>query len=178
MKEIYKTIDFDKSARESLVSYGEKITQSLVLKLKDKGLTLSTAESCTGGLIGAMITGVSGASQVYVGGVVSYTNEVKINILGVPKQVIEEHTEVSRETAQQMSLCVRKKFGTNIGVSVTGFAGPTGGNEHDPMGTVYIGVDMNGESHVWRVFFGDNPTRNDVRVASAYFALAVAERMI
>lgn len=103
------------------------------------GKTLATAESLTGGGIGAAITGISGASAVYQGGVISYTNEVKHRILGVPEEILEKHGAVSAPTAKAMAEGVRALLNADVAVSVTGLAGPGGDDFGNPVGTVFIG---------------------------------------
>ncbi len=112
----------------------------LVTALTESHLTVSTAESCTGGLIAKRITDVSGCSSVFLGGFVTYTNEVKTNLLGVDPQIFQQHTEVSEACAVAMAKGVRQRLGTDVGVSTTGYAGPGGGTEANPVGTVYIAV--------------------------------------
>ena len=115
-----------------------------------KGKTLSTAESCTGGGIGAALTAVPGSSAVYMGGVISYDNAVKMGILGVPEEWIEKYGAVSPWVAMEMASGVRGLLHTDVAVSVTGLAGP-GGDEHGhPVGTVYIAYEdreRNGVHH-------------------------------
>jgi nicotinamide-nucleotide amidase len=108
--------------------------------LIEKGLTLASAESCTGGLLGGHITAIPGSSQYYLGGVVAYANEIKMNRLGVVREVIEKHGAVSAEAAKAMAAGVVKAFVSDIGVSITGIAGPDGGTEEKPVGTVFVGV--------------------------------------
>lgn len=103
------------------------------------GKTLATAESLTGGGIGALLTAVPGSSAVYKGGVISYTNEIKMNVLSVPADLLEQEGAVSAPVAEKMVSGVRKLFCTDIAVSVTGLAGPTGDEFGNPVGTVYIG---------------------------------------
>jgi PncC family amidohydrolase len=108
--------------------------------LKPLGLTLVTAESCTGGLIGHLLTSVSGSSDYYLGGAVTYSNEMKEGLLGVRKTTMIEHGAVSEQTALEMAAGARARFGGDIGVSVTGIAGPGGGSEEKPVGLTYIGL--------------------------------------
>ena len=107
--------------------------------LTEKGLTFAAAESCTGGLIAKRITDLPGASAVFLGGVVSYTNGVKAKVLGVPEETLEKHGAVSRETALAMAAGVRKLTGADLAVSVTGLCGPTGDDRGTPVGTGYVG---------------------------------------
>lgn len=109
--------------------------------MKNK-LTLATAESCTGGLISHLITNVSGSSDYFLGGIVSYSNESKINLLNVKKETIEKYGAVSKQTASEMALNVSKKFGSGIGISTTGIAGPSSGTVEKPVGLVYIGLSF------------------------------------
>ncbi len=116
----------------------EKLT---VEALKEKGLTLAAAESCTGGLLGKRLTDIPGASSVFLGGFITYSNESKINLLGVSPKTIEEHSAVSPNTAEEMARGARERLGANIAVSITGEAGPN----PDPatkqdVGTVFIGI--------------------------------------
>jgi len=108
--------------------------------LVEHGQTLATAESCTGGLIGGKITDVAGSSRYYLGGVVAYSNQVKIAQLGVPQEIIETNGAVSAETAQAMAEGVRRLMGSDCGLSVTGIAGPDGGTDEKPVGTTFFGL--------------------------------------
>ena len=108
--------------------------------LKAHGLTLVTAESCTGGLIGHLLTEVPGSSDYYFGGAVTYSNEMKQNLLGVRLETMIEHGAVSEQTALEMAAGARARFGGDIGVSVTGIAGPGGGTETKPVGLTFIGL--------------------------------------
>jgi len=115
-----------------------------------KGKTLSTAESCTGGGIGAALTGVPGSSAVYMGGVISYDNAVKMGVLGVPGEWIEKYGAVSPWVAMEMASGVRGLLHTDVAVSVTGLAGPGGDEYGHPVGTVYIAYEdrqRNGVHH-------------------------------
>lgn len=116
-----------------------ELSTALVRLLLEKGLTISTAESCTGGLIAKCITDVSGASAVFYGGVVSYDNSVKENVLSVNKDILNSLGAVSAPVACQMASGVKRIMKTDIGISTTGIAGPGGGTPEKPVGTVYIG---------------------------------------
>jgi PncC family amidohydrolase len=109
-----------------------------------RGWKLATAESSTGGLIGHVITLVPGASRYYVGGVISYSNQAKEVELAVPHDLIEEHGAVSAEVAQAMAEGVRNRFGVELGLAVTGVAGPEGGSQSKPVGTHFIAVALRG----------------------------------
>ncbi len=139
--------------------------------LSQRGWTLAVAESCTGGLLSHRITNVPGSSSYFQGGVVSYSNEAKERILGVPHETLVEHGAVSEETALAMAQGVRQLLGTEIALSVTGIAGPTGGTPEKPVGLVYIGLAADGvelcEKHIWK---GDR-TENKERSAEAALEL-------
>ncbi len=108
--------------------------------LKSKGLKLATAESCTGGRLGDKITDVPGSSEYYMGGVVSYSNHAKVDILGVNPKLILTKGAVSEEVAIEMADGARERFHADIGVGITGIAGPSGGSAEKPVGLVYIAV--------------------------------------
>lgn len=112
---------------------------TVVRLLAEKEVTLATAESCTGGLVAGSITAVPGSSHVFPGGVITYANEAKSRELGVPSHILETHGAVSAETAAAMAIGVARKFGTDIGISITGIAGPGGGSAEKPVGTVWFG---------------------------------------
>ncbi len=119
---------------------GETLESVIGDRLLLKRYTIATAESCTGGLIAERITGVPGASNYFVGSIVSYTNEAKAALLGVSRELIESRGAVSGEVAEAMARGVKERTGATIGLSVTGLAGPGGGTEAVPVGTVYIGL--------------------------------------
>ena len=143
----------------------------LVKTFAQTGTTVSTAESCTGGLIAKLITDVSGSSAVLAGGCVSYTNEVKTSVLGVDPAIIDRHTEVSHACAAAMAEGARRLFGTELAVSTTGFAGPTGGTELDPVGTVYLAVACPSGTYTERFCAPAGASRCGVRNAAACRAL-------
>lgn len=160
--------------------YGEgdetSLAEVVVNALKEKQLTLSTCESCTGGLIGKMITEVSGASSVYGFGFVTYANEAKMQLVGVKGETLEKYGAVSEETAKEMAMGAREASGSDIAVSVTGIAGPTGGSEEKPVGLVYIGVSDKSGTEVYR--FVQHGDRERVRNKSALCALDIVRRRI
>ena len=123
---------------------------ALVALLKQKGLTVSTAESCTGGLIASTIVDVPGASAVFPGGAVTYASSVKTALLGVPEDLIRLRGVVSSDVAAAMAEGARKRFGTDLAVSVTGVAGPDGGTPETPVGCVYIGVAVKDKTVTFR----------------------------
>jgi len=145
----------------------ENLEQVVVRTLIDHGLTLATAESCTGGLIGCRITDVSGSSACYLGGVVSYSNETKMELLGVDRLILEQYGAVSREVAEAMAVGVRRRLGADIGVSATGIAGPGGGSEGKPVGLVYIGLARDDDVSVTEHRFGQDRLGNKHRTSQA-----------
>lgn len=126
---------------DNLYSDKDKTLDAVVAELLTKNnITIGTAESCTGGLISEKLTDIPGISQVFMGGAVTYSNEAKVEYLGVKEQTIKAHGAVSRETASEMAEGIRKRLKTDIGISVTGIAGPGGGTAEKPVGLVYIGL--------------------------------------
>lgn len=156
----------------------EKIEKALVEALAEKGLTVSCAESCTGGLIAKRMTDVAGSSTVFKGGAVTYTNEIKEAILGVKHETLEAYGAVSEPVAAEMAENVRMRFGTDIGISTTGYAGPGGGNEKNPVGTVYIGISTKQGTRVTRFAFSGMRSRAYIRTLAAGNALLLAFREI
>ena len=116
----------------------EEAAKAVIARLLAADKTLGTAESCTGGLVGKLLTDVPGSSAVYLGGVISYTNGVKRALLGVRGQTLDRYTAVSRETAAEMAEGARRAVGSSVGVGVTGLAGPDGDGSGRPVGLVYI----------------------------------------
>ena len=156
----------------SIVSSTElrRISALAVKTMKEKNVTVATAESCTGGLISKCITDVAGSSAVLAGGMVTYTNRIKTDVLGVDASIIEEHTEVSHACAKAMAERAKVLFGTDYALSATGYAGPGGGTEKDPTGTVYIGIATPNGSRSERICV-ENATRTQVRNAVTHYAL-------
>ena len=118
----------------------KKLSQKIVRLLKKKRLKISFAESCTGGLLSSTITSISGSSKVFTLGLVTYSNQSKINTLKIPKKIIMKHGAVSYETCLSMVKNLNKIGKTNISVSITGVAGPKGGTKQKPVGLVFIGI--------------------------------------
>lgn len=145
--------------------------RQLVEALTASNLTFSTAESCTGGLIAKYITDIPGCSSVFFGGCITYTNTVKMQLLDVNPQIIDTYTEVSEECAKAMANGVRRKLGTTIGVSTTGYAGPGGGTPKNPVGTVYIAVATPQETVCRRIQASADHSRQQIREYAALIAL-------
>ena len=144
--------------------------------LRQRGMTLAVAESCTGGLLSKRITDVPGCSDYYLGGVCSYANEVKMNLLGVKKETLDTLGAVSPEVAEQMAEGVAKALGADVGVGITGVAGPGGGTEEKPVGLVYISVWHKGQ-HFTRKMKAANG-RDRIRMQAASTALDLIRRNI
>jgi len=145
--------------------------------LQKRGLVLATAESCTGGMIGERITDVAGSSGYYAGGVIAYSNAVKVALLGVGEDVLEKHGAVSAPVAEAMAVGVMERLGADIAVSTTGIAGPSGGSEQKPVGLVFIGLAVkDGFSTVQECRFEGNRTK--VRMAASQAALEMIQHYL
>jgi nicotinamide-nucleotide amidase len=140
-------------------------------ELAARGATVATAESCTGGLIAKTLTDVSGSSQYFVRGYVTYSNESKTELLGVPAEVIEAEGAVSEAVAEAMAIGCRRSAGSNYALSITGIAGPTGGTPDKPVGLVYVGLADEGGCTVRRMLFGQHSNRHAVRDRTCKAAL-------
>ncbi len=139
--------------------------------LQEKHLTLAVAESCTGGLISDRITNVTGSSAYFNRSYITYSNEAKCSDLGVPAELVNHHGAVSREVAEAMAQGARSRAGTDIGLSTTGIAGPTGGSEEKPIGLVWIGYADNNGALALRFHLGDERRRIKERAAQAALEL-------
>jgi nicotinamide-nucleotide amidase len=142
----------------------EEVVGKLLLKM---GKTLAVAESCTGGMIGARLTNISGSSEYFERGVITYSNQAKTELLGVPGEIIEKHGAVSAEVALLMAEGVRRLARTDLGLSITGIAGPTGGTPQKPVGLVYIGLAHENGSAAKKFLFGENRNSNRERSTQA-----------
>ena len=142
------------------------IENAVVKALHESGLTLSAAESCTGGLIAKRVTDISGCSDVFLGGCVTYTNDVKQRLIGVSDKTLEKYGAVSEQTACEMARGVRLAIGSDIGISATGIAGPTGGTPEAPVGTVFIGISTAEGESVRRLSLSPMRSREYIRQAS------------
>lgn len=159
--------------------YGEDDTDlaAVVLQLcRERKLKLATAESCTGGLMGARITAIPGSSDVYLGGIVSYANEVKEHELNVSAELLRAHGAVSEEVARAMVDGVCARLGAAVGIAITGVAGPDGGTPEKPVGTTWIAIRANGETRTsGRTFLGD---REEIRLRATQGALDMVRRAL
>jgi nicotinamide-nucleotide amidase len=149
----------------------EELEEIIGRLLTSRGLRIAVAESCTGGLIANRLTNVSGSSAYFERGVVTYSNRSKVEMLGVPESLLKEHGAVSREVAEAMALGIRRVAGTDIGLSTTGIAGPTGGTEEKPVGLLWIGHADAGGSVALKFQFGDERLRFKERASQAALEL-------
>ena len=156
----------------SLVGLSRRIQETMI----ERGLTLATAESCTGGLIAFALTEISGSSDYFVGGLVSYSNGLKERELGVEHETLEHHGAVSAQTCVAMAEGARRRYGADVAVAVTGIAGPGGGTDAKPVGLTYVAVADAQGHEVRRFAWSDDRHGNKMRSAEAALAL-VAERL-
>lgn len=145
-----------------------KLEEQIVKELLEKGYTVTTAESCTGGLLAGRILNVSGASAVYNEGYITYSNEAKHRLLGVSNETLELYGAVSEQTAKEMAEGVAKASNANVGLSTTGIAGPGGGTPEKPVGLVYVGCSIEGQTIVKKCLFeGDREANRNASVEEA-----------
>ena len=160
--------DIRANINEYIYEIGDQnLEEVLIKKLKKKKMTISCAESCTGGLIGHRLTQVPGGSEVFNGGMITYSNESKINQLGITLKNIEDFGAVSEQVALEMAENIKNKFGTSIGVSTTGIAGPGGGSKSKPVGLVYVGYCDDKSLKVKRFNFSSSRESNKIRTSQA-----------
>jgi nicotinamide-nucleotide amidase len=167
-----KIDELEQKIREALGDYvygtdRETLEEVVGRLLSEKKQTIAVAESCTGGLIGARITNVSGSSKYFERSVVTYSNEAKTQLLNVPSETIKRHGAVSEQVALLMAEGVRKLARTDYGLSVTGVAGPTGGTPQKPVGLVFIGFAHENDSFAQKFMFGEDRNSNRERAAQA-----------
>ncbi len=159
-----------------MVRKREKLEETVGRMLKKSGITLSVAESCTSGLLSHKITNVSGSSEYFKGGVVAYNNEIKERVLGVSLKTLKDFGAVSGETAIAMAKGARKNLGSDIGMGVTGIAGPTGGNKAKPVGTVFIAVSDKTKGESRRFLFKGK--RHGIKLAASNKALKMLKEFL
>lgn len=149
------------------------IAESVVSKLKSLEETMAVAESCTGGGIGEIITKIPGSSEIFVGGIIAYSNDVKEHLLGVSESIIENYGAVSEQSAAEMVNNVCNIFDVSFGISTTGIAGPGGGTLEKPVGTVWIAVATPNEVITEKNFFSGG--RNEIREQTIFCALKILD---
>lgn len=148
-----------------------KIDEMVKNIIDEKNITIAVAESCTGGMLGSYITSISGSSKIFKGGIISYSNDIKISILKVDEQIISSFGAVSKECAEAMARNVREIFNTDYSISITGIAGPDGGSDEKPIGTVWIAcADKLGVEAVLYNFSGD---REGIRYSAIEKAIQI-----
>jgi len=152
----------------------DSLENALVLALRERKLTVATAESCTGGLVAKRIVDISGCSDVFLGGAVTYANSAKVKMVGVSEETLAAHGAVSEETAAEMARGIRLALGADIGISTTGIAGPGGGTPEKPVGTVFVGVSTKDGETVKRLALSSKRDRDFLRLLSASHAIYAA----
>lgn len=151
----------------------QSMPELVAYTMKHNQLTLATAESCTGGAIASRLTALAGASEYFKGGVVAYCNEVKEKMLGVSHETLEAHTAVSEKTVMEMAMGVRERLGADYGVATTGVAGPGGGTEKNPVGTVWIGIATPNGVTAKKMKYGDRREQTIDRACNEVFSMLV-----
>ena len=152
----------------------DSMENALVMKLRERGMTLATAESCTGGLIAKRITDLAGCSDVFLGGCVTYANEAKEKLIGVSHETLEKYGAVSEQTAREMARGVRLALGADVGIATTGIAGPGGGTPEKPVGTVYVAVSTAEGERVKLLNLSPKRSREFIRICAATNAMSLA----
>lgn len=148
------------------------LAERLIEEAALRNMTIALAESCTGGMIAGSLTDVSGASKVFLGSAVTYSNEAKIDILGVDPAIINDHGAVSSQCAEKMAEGAKRIFRSEIALSVTGIAGPDGGSEEKPVGTVWFGISLKGSTCTFKKqFSGERELIRNSAVKTALEAL-------
>lgn len=152
------------------------IEELIVNELRSRKTTLSIAESCTGGAFGDRITNIAGSSEIFLGGIIAYSNELKVNMLGVKEETLKKYGAVSKETAKEMAQGIRKKTGSDIGVSITGIAGPGGATIGKPVGLVFIHLNSKKEDKgIYKIFPND---RNVAKIGAVNFSLNLINKYL
>lgn len=172
-----KFAEADKSVPEGLDSSVRRVVKYIITSR----VTLSTAESCTGGLIAAAVTSVAGASEIFRGGVAAYSEEIKREVLGVSAETLERFTVYSAEVASEMSSGVMKLMHTDAAIGVTGIAGPGGGSPEKPVGTVYVSVRYKDKEVVKDLALYkeyEDLDRDRIRLLTVQFALEMLEDLL
>jgi nicotinamide-nucleotide amidase len=157
------------------VSSLEEVVEGL---LREKGMTIGVAESCTGGLMAKRLTDVAGASQVFLGGIVSYTNQVKAGMLHVPQHLLDQFGAVSPEVALAMAEGARKALGCDIALATTGVAGPDKDDWDNEVGTMFVAIATPDGTHVRPLKLGSRPVRARLRTQTAHHAFDLARRYL
>ena len=165
------------SLRPGAAPVMNKLLKTVITKLKNRKINLSTAESCTGGMLAQSITSISGASKIFTFGVVTYSNKSKNKYLKVPYQIIRKYGAVSEECCYSMVLNLAKISKAKLNIALTGIAGPSGGSKSKPVGLVYIGIKKNKNIKIYKYLF-KNKNRNDIRRVSVKKSLELIKKFI
>ena len=152
-----------------------KLAEKAILKLKERNKTLALAESCTGGWLSKIITDVSGASAVYQGGICSYSNEVKMKVLGVKEETLNTFGAVSEQVAVQMAEGARKTLNSDIGIGITGIAGPLSDNTAKPVGLIYVAISNENKTLCTEL---RNNFTEDIRLQNRFSAVKTALNLL
>lgn len=151
-------------------TFNPQIAEKVVHTLQKANLTLSTAESLTGGAVGAAITAIPGASNVYYGGFITYTDQAKEQLLHVPAEILATYSAVSIECAKAMAENTRQILHSDFSLALTGFAGPGSGNKFHPVGTIFIALSTAQDTFIHKLYFS-NPLREPIRQSCTQYAL-------
>jgi nicotinamide-nucleotide amidase len=154
----------------------ENSAEKVVKFLKDNNLTISTAESCTGGILSSSIVDIAGSSEVFLEGCITYSNKAKISRLNVTPETIEKYGAVSSQTAEEMAEGIALTSGTDIGISTTGIAGPSGGTSEKPVGLVWIGIYFKGNIKSYKFMFKGN--RKSIRIETTHKAIELILQLL
>jgi nicotinamide-nucleotide amidase len=149
----------------SINSNIENLSKELGNLLRKKRFTISIAESCTGGFVSHLITAIPGSSEYFKGSLIAYSDIIKNELLGIPEKILKKYGAVSREVAKGMAKGIRELMKSDVGISTTGIAGPTGGSKKKPVGMVVFGVDIKGKITTNIKYF--NPPRNRIKMEAA-----------
>lgn len=155
-----------------------KQPKNIIKNLKKKKLKISLAESCTGGMLASQITSADGASKVFNLGMVTYSNQAKIETLLVPKEIIKKYGSVSKECCEIMAKNIKKIGKSDIGVSITGIAGPNGGSFKKPIGLVYVGIAKNSKFKLKKFLFDKKLSRLKIQKKTCYNTLKLIQELI
>ena len=164
------------SADDGLLSGGEGLGSVVGELLRRKGLTLSLAESCTGGLVAKLVTDVAGSSEYFLEGAVTYADAAKVRVLGVSPTLLAEYGAVSSETARAMATGMRNNSGSDLALAVTGIAGPGGGSAEKPVGTVFVALSTAAGCQAQGYRFSGS--RDEIRTITAFMALDLLRRYL
>lgn len=151
----------------------DSLEQRVGTALAARGWTVAVAESCTGGLIGHRITGIAGSSDYFLGGVISYSDRIKMELLGVSKSTLVSDGAVSEATARQMAMGIRARFGASLGLSATGIAGPGGGSDEKPVGLTWLAAATPGGEWTERFVFAGDRAANKAQAADEALRLVL-----